>query len=64
MVQRPRRTYYDVVTADPEPGEELVYGDAATAVIVQWREARDTFAAATDARDVLDARQPEGAGRW
>ena len=57
VAQRPRRTYYDLVTADAEPGEELVYGDAATAVIVQWREARDTFAAATDALDVLNARQ-------
>ena len=41
VVERPRRTYYDLVTAEAEPGEELVYGDAATAVIAQWREARD-----------------------
>ncbi|MXZ90543.1 MAG: hypothetical protein F4W95_10475 [Chloroflexi bacterium] len=57
VVQRPRRLYPDVVTADAEPGEELVYGDVATAVIVQWREARDAFAAATDALDVLNARE-------
>lgn len=57
VVQRPRRVYDDLVTADPEPGEELVYGDAATAVIVRWREARDAFAAAKDALDVLNARQ-------
>lgn len=56
-VQRPRRAYDDLVTADAEPGEDLVYGDAATAVIVRWREARDAFAAAKDALDVLNARQ-------
>ena len=57
VTQQPRRVYNDVVTADAEPGEELVYGDAATAVIVQWRQARDAFAAAKDALDVLNARQ-------
>ena len=57
VVQRPRRVYDDLVTADAEPGEELVYGDAATAVIVQWRQARDAFAATKDALDVLNARQ-------
>ena len=56
-VQRPRRVYDDVVTADAEPGEDMVYGDAATAVIVRWREARDAFGKATDALDVLNARQ-------
>ena len=56
-VQRPRRVYNDVVTDEAEPGEELVYGDAATAVIVRWREARDAFAEARDALDVLNARQ-------
>ena len=56
-VQRPRRVYDDLVTDDAEPGEELVYGEAATAVIVRWREARDAFAAAKDALDVLNARQ-------
>ena len=57
MVQRPRRVYPDLVTAEAEPGEELVYGEAATAVIIQWREARDAFAAATDAMDILNARE-------
>ncbi len=57
VAQRPRRVYNDLVTDDAEPGEELVYGDAATAVIVQWRQARDAFAAAKDALDVLNARQ-------
>ena len=55
--QRPLRIYDDVVTADTEPGEELVYGDAATAVIVRWREARDAFSQATDALEILNARQ-------
>ena len=57
VVQRPRRVYPDLVTAEAEPGEELVYGDAATGVIIQWREARDAFAAATDALDILNARE-------
>ena len=57
VVQRPRRVYPDLVTAEAEPGEELVYGDAATAVIVQWREARDAFGAATDAMDILNTRE-------
>ena len=39
-VSRPRRVYPDLVRAEAEPGEELVYGDAATAVIVKWREAQ------------------------
>ena len=59
VAQRPRRDYYDLVTADAEPGEELVYGDAATAVIVQWREARDAVGKTKDALDRLNARQ-----RW
>ncbi len=53
----PRRKYPYLVTEEAEPGEELVYGDEATAVIVRWREARDAFAAATDALDVLNARE-------
>lgn len=54
---RPRRDYCDLVTADAEPGEELVCGDAATAVIVQWREARDAVGDCRDALDRLDARE-------
>ena len=57
VVQRPRRMYPDLVTTDAELGEELVYGDAATAVIVKWREARDAFGAAKDAMDILNARE-------
>ena len=59
VVERPRRTYYDLVTAEAEPGEELVYGEAATAVIVKWREARDAVPRTTDALDRLNARE-----RW
>ena len=59
VVQRPRRVYPDLVTAEAEPGEELVYGDAATAVIVRWREARDAVGKPKDALDRLNARQ-----RW
>ncbi len=57
VARRPRRDYYDLVTEDPEPDEELVYGDAATAVIGQWRQARDAVGQHRDALDVLDARQ-------
>ena len=57
VVHRPRRVYDDVVTEDAEPSEELVYGGAATAVIVRWREARDAFGQATDALEILNARQ-------
>jgi len=57
VVERSQRVYPDLVTAEAEPGEGLVYGDAATAVIVRWREARDAFGAATDAMDVLNARE-------
>ena len=43
------RPYPDVVTQDPEPGEEQVYGDAAP-LIVEWRRASAEF---MDARDGL-----------
>ena len=43
------RPYRDVVTADPELGEEQVYGDA-TPLIVEWRRVSAEFA---DAGDVL-----------
>ena len=57
VVERPRRTYSDLVTAEAEPGEELVYGDEATAVIVKWREARDAVPRTRDALDRLNARE-------
>ncbi|MCY3690470.1 MAG: hypothetical protein OXI54_10835 [Chloroflexota bacterium] len=56
-VGRPRRVYPDLVTAEAEPGEELVYGEAATAVIAKWREARDAVGQPRDALDRLDARR-------
>ena len=46
VIQRPRRVYDDVVTAD-----------AATAVIVRWREARDAVGECKDALDRLNARE-------
>ena len=36
------RPYRDLVTLEPEPGEEQVYGDA-TPLIVEWRKARADF---------------------
>ena len=45
------RPYRDLVTMEPEPGEEQVYGDA-TPLIVEWRKVRAEF---------LDAK--EGLGR-
>ncbi len=57
VVARPRRVYPDLVTAEAEPGEELVYGDAATAVIVRWREARDAMPRTKDALDRFNARE-------
>ena len=36
---RPRRSYPQLVTLEPEGGEELVYGEA-TPLIVEWRQAR------------------------
>ena len=59
VVERPRRVYPDLVTAEAEPGEELVYGDAAMAVVVRWREARDAVGKPRDALNRLNARQ-----RW
>ena len=57
VAERPRRDFYDLVTAEAEPGEELVYGEAATAVILQWREARDAVPRTREGLDRLDARQ-------
>ncbi len=57
VVERPCRRYLDLVTAGAEPGEELVYGDEATAVIVRWREARDAAGKTSEGMDRLNARQ-------
>ncbi len=48
--ERPRRTAYRrahprVVTAEPEPGEEDVYGEAGP-LVVEWRRARDAWTSA------------------
>ena len=57
LAERPRWKYYDLVTAEAEPGEELVYGDAATALIVRWREARDAAPRTRDALERLNLRE-------
>ncbi len=41
------RPYRDVVTLEPEPGEEKVYGDA-TPLIAEWRRVRAEFLGAVD----------------
>ena len=40
-------TVREVVTAEPEPGEEQVYGDA-TPLIVEWRRVSDEYMNAGD----------------
>ncbi len=62
---RPRRSAYRrahprVVTAEPESGEEDVYGEAAP-VVVEWRRARDAWTAAQGglARAVAEERMRE-----
>ena len=54
------RPYRDVVTAEPELGEEQVYGDA-TPLIVEWRRVSAEFADAGDAlsRAVAEERMRE-----
>ena len=54
-VKPPRRPYPQLVTLEPEEGEELIYGEAMPAV-TEWREARRTFEAARRWLDKLDAR--------
>ena len=41
------RPYRDLVTLEPEPGEEQVYGEA-TPLIVEWRRVRVEFLDAGD----------------
>ena len=50
-----RREYPELVTLDPEPGEEQVYGEA-TPLIVQWRKVRDDH---HEARDRLGRAEAE-----
>ncbi len=51
---RPWRPYPQLITPEPEPGEELVYDDA-TPTIVAWRETRAELRAARHRLDRLDA---------
>ena len=51
---RPWRPYPQLITPDPEPGEELVYGEAMRA-IAAWREVRTEYREATRRLDKLDA---------
>ncbi len=52
--QRSRRPWPELVTAEPEDGEELVYGKA-TAVITEWREAMTELRGARRRLEQLDA---------
>lgn len=52
----PWRPYRGVVTLDPEPGEEQVYGEAA-ALVVEWRRARGEFLAARGGLPKLTAEE-------
>ncbi len=53
-VVRPRwRLHRELVTQEPEPGEEQVYGGA-TPVIVEWRKARAEFLKALKTGTTLD----------
>ena len=56
QMKPPRRPYPQLVTAEPEEGEELIYGGAMPA-ITEWREARKTLEEASRRLDKLDARQ-------
>ncbi|MCY3881473.1 MAG: hypothetical protein OXG61_05080 [Chloroflexi bacterium] len=55
-VKRPRRPYPQLVTVEPEDGEELIYGEAMPA-ITEWRETRSALGEARRRRDKLDARK-------
>ena len=54
------RPYRDLVTLEPEPGEEQVYGEA-TPLIVEWRRARAEFLDAEDdlSRAIAEERMRE-----
>ena len=55
-VERPWRYYPELVTRVPEPGEELVYGEA-TPVIVRWRAALAALRDSTRQLDRFDAEE-------
>ena len=50
----PKRPYPQLVTAEPEPGEELLYGEAMPA-IAEWRRVRRKHESSTHDVDRLDA---------
>ena len=56
QVKPPRRPYPQLVTVEPEEGEELIYGEAVPA-IAEWREARKALEQAKRRLDKLDARK-------
>ena len=56
QVKPPRRPYPQLVTLEPEEGEELIYGEAMPA-ITEWREARKTLELAKRRLDKLAARK-------
>jgi hypothetical protein len=56
QVKAPNRAYRQLVTIEPEEGEELIYGGAMPA-IVEWREGRKALDWASRRLDRLDARR-------
>ena len=56
QVKLPSRAYRQLVTVEPEEGEELIYGEAMLAVI-EWRAARMTLEWASRRLDKLDAQR-------
>ena len=56
QVKPPRRPYPQLVTLEPEEGEELIYGEA-TPAITEWREIRRALEEARRRLDKLDARK-------
>ncbi len=56
QVKPPRRPYPQLVTVEPEDGEELIYGEAMPAV-TDWREARRALDEARRRLDKLDAHE-------
>ena len=56
QLKPPRRPYPQLVTVEPEEGEELLYGEAMPA-ITEWRETGRALDSARRRLDKLDARQ-------
>ena len=55
-VRRPRRPYPQLVTVEPEEGEEHIFGEA-MAAITEWRETREMLERVRRRLDKLDARK-------